>query len=59
MKVKLLTGRVGTGWSQEPGQVIEVADAEGRRLLQSLQAEPAEAPKPVSAGGQRPHPSRK
>ena len=43
MRVKLTTGRVGNGFSQDPGQVIEVSDAEARRLLASGQAEPANA----------------
>jgi hypothetical protein len=57
MKVKLLTGRVGTGFSQEPGQVIDLPDGEARRMIQSLQAEPATDTKPP--GGKPPHPSRK
>tara|TARA_R100000152_G_C6782231_1_gene219184 strand:- start:10106 stop:10333 length:228 start_codon:yes stop_codon:yes gene_type:complete len=38
MKVKLLVGRAGTGFVQNPGDIIEVPDAEGQRLLDSNQA---------------------
>lgn len=52
MRVKLLTGRVGNGWTQEAGQVIEVSDAEGRRMIDGWQAVAVvdAKPKPQEAG---------
>lgn len=42
MKVKLLTGRAGSDWSQDAGQVVEVSKEEGQRLVESGQAEPVQ-----------------
>lgn len=54
MKIKLLTGRVGTGFSQEPDTIIELPDVEARRMIQTLQAEPVpEAKKQQQANPQR------
>ena len=39
MKVKLLVARCGSSFSQQPGQVIEVGDEEGARLIDAGQAE--------------------
>lgn len=41
MQIRLTVGRVGTGFAQEPGQVIDLPDAEANRLIASQQAEPA------------------
>lgn len=38
MKVELLVSRAGTNFSQSVGDIIEVSDAEGKRLLDSNQA---------------------
>ena len=43
MKVKLLTGRVGPGVSQAPGDTIEVDDAEARRMIEKGLAAPVRA----------------
>ena len=42
MRVKLMCGRVGDNFSQNPGQVIDVDEAEARRLIASKQAEPVD-----------------
>lgn len=39
MKVKLLTSRGGTGFSQAYGEIVEVDADEGQRLLDARQAE--------------------
>jgi hypothetical protein len=41
MKVELLVSRAGTNFSQSVGDIIEVSDAEGKRLLESNQAKAA------------------
>lgn len=46
MKVKLLVSRAGTNFTQSVGDVIEVSDDEGKRLIDSLQA--------IAAGGKAP-----
>jgi hypothetical protein len=38
MKVELLVSRAGTNFTQSVGEVIEVSDDEGKRLLDSNQA---------------------
>jgi len=40
MKVKLIVGRSGDGWSQSPGEVIEVTNEEGKRLIEKQRAVP-------------------
>jgi len=50
MKVKLLVSRAGTDFTQSVGDIIEVSDDEGQRLLDSMQAEPAGGKSP----GRRP-----
>lgn len=40
MQVRLLTGRVGRGFTQRAGDVIELPGAEAKRLIDSRQAEP-------------------
>lgn len=42
MKVKLLVSRAGPFFSQNAGEIIEVDDAEGKRLIASDQAEPVQ-----------------
>jgi hypothetical protein len=37
MKVKLAVHRGGTGFQQERGQIVEVADDEGRRMIAAEQ----------------------
>ena len=39
MKVRLLTSRVGYGFSQSSGDVIEVKPEEGRKLMAAGQAD--------------------
>ena len=41
VRVKLLTGRAGSNFSQRPGDVITVPKDEARRLIESKQAVPA------------------
>lgn len=41
MQVRLLTGRVGRGFTQRAGDVIELSAGEAKRLIDSGQAEPA------------------
>lgn len=41
MKVKLLVGRSGPRISQAPGDVVDVSDAEGKRMIEAGQAVPA------------------
>lgn len=41
MKVVLLVSRAGTNFTQSVGDVIEVSDDEGKRLLDSNQAKAA------------------
>lgn len=33
MQIKLTTGRVGTGFSQGPGEIVDVPEDEGRRMV--------------------------
>ncbi len=42
MRVRLLTGLAGRGFSHAPGAVIEVKADEGRRLIEAGFAEPME-----------------
>lgn len=42
MKIKLLTGRVGMGWQQAAGQVVDVPKPEADRMIAARQAVPAE-----------------
>ena len=42
MRVRLLTARVGAGIDQQNGDVIEVTDSEGRRLIEIGAARPCE-----------------
>lgn len=42
MRVRLLTGLAGRGFSHAPGAVIEVKADEGRRLIAAGFAEPVE-----------------
>lgn len=39
MKVKLNTGRAGRGFTQRPGDVVEVSQSEGEALIRLRQAE--------------------
>lgn len=39
MKVKLLVSRAGSGFSQSPGDEVDVDDAEGSRMIAAGQAE--------------------
>ncbi len=41
MKVVLCVGRAGVGFSQNPGDEIEVSDREGKALIDSGQAVPS------------------
>lgn len=38
MEVKLLVSRVGAGFSQSAGEIIQVSDAEGLRMIEAGQA---------------------
>jgi hypothetical protein len=40
MKVKLLVSRGGPGISQNAGDVVEVSEAEGKRMIEANQAVP-------------------
>lgn len=40
MKVKLLTSRAGARWTQQAGDVIDVDNAEGQRLIEKGRAVP-------------------
>lgn len=40
MRVKLTIGRAGTDFAQSPGDIIEVSNSEGARLIESEQAVP-------------------
>ena len=44
MKVKLLIARAGLGFSNAPGEVVEVDDAEAKTLIERGQAEVVKAP---------------
>ncbi len=50
--VRLLTARVGNNFSQRPGEVIEVADDEARRMIDGHLAEPVR-----TAAGRKPKPA--
>lgn len=52
MRVLLTTSRVGERLSQAAGQIIDVDDAEGRRLLAKGQAEPLEPDVAMTAAPQ-------
>ena len=43
MKVKLLVGRSGLDFVQSRGELVDVSDAEGARLIAAGQAEPVRA----------------
>jgi hypothetical protein len=47
MKVKLLIGRGGPGFSQNIGDIIEVGENEGARMIEADQAELAIDEKPT------------
>ena len=49
MKVKLLVSRTGTGFVQDRGQVVNVSDAEGQRMIAGEQAEAIKQGRPASA----------
>lgn len=40
MKIKLLVARAGTDFSQTVGEIIDVSDDEGHRMILAEQAEP-------------------
>lgn len=47
MKLRLLVGRAGIGFAQNPGEEIETSEAEGARLIaagQAVEIGAAEAP---------------
>lgn len=44
MKIKLLIARAGKYFSNAPGEVVEVDDAEAKRLIERGQAEAVKAP---------------
>ena len=41
MKVKLLVSRASVEWVQNAGDVVEVSDDEGKRMIEANQAVPA------------------
>ena len=45
MKIELLVGRSGINLSQSPGDIIDVSDAEGTRMIAANQAVPVRAEK--------------
>ncbi len=50
MKIELLTARAAAGGSQNRGDVVEVSDAEAKRLIEAGQAVPVRsAAKPETA----------
>jgi hypothetical protein len=49
MKIKLLVGRAGADFAQSPGEVVEVSDAEGKRMIEAGQALPDAAMKKETA----------
>lgn len=49
MKVKLLISRAGVGFVQNRGDVVEVPDDEGARMIASGQAEPVRTAKRETA----------
>jgi hypothetical protein len=53
MKLKLLVSRAGIGFAQTPGDIIEVDDAEAKRMIDANQAvavEPEKATAHVPRG---------
>lgn len=40
MKVKLLISRAGSDFAQNAGDIVEVGEAEARRMVEAGQAEP-------------------
>ena len=54
MQVRLITSRVGEGFSQAPGEVIDLPAAEAARLIEAHAAEPVETAKKETA--MRAHP---
>ncbi len=65
MKVRLLISRAGAGFAQSAGEVIEVSDAEAKRMFEANppQAVPAERdgekPERAVAARQKPRSKRK
>jgi len=49
MKLKLLVGRAGPGFSQSPGEVVDVPDQEAKRMIEAGQAVVEAAPKKETA----------
>lgn len=49
MKVKLLIARAHADGAQNRGEIIEVSDAEGARLIEAKQAEPVRRSAPETA----------
>lgn len=49
MKVRLLTSRVGTKFSQNRGDEVDVSDAEAVRMIEAGQAEAIRVAKPETA----------
>lgn len=45
MRIRLLTGLAGRGFSHAPRSVIDVSDADAKRLIAKGYAEPIEEPK--------------
>ena len=45
MKVRLLVSRAGKSISQKVGDIVEVSDAEGKRMIEREQAERVKATK--------------
>ena len=44
MRVRLLTSRVGAGFAQQYGDIIEMLDIEAGRMIETGQAEPIDDP---------------
>lgn len=53
MKVKLLVSRSGDRFTQEAGQVIEVSNTEGKRLVEKGRAEPVKEQRETATRKQR------
>lgn len=54
MKVKLLTSRAGPGLAQTVGEVIDLPDAEAKRLIEAGQAVPERRTKTEKAVAEAP-----
>ena len=64
MKVRLLVGRAGERFSQRPGEVVNVDDADGLRMIALGRAAPVDGVDVETAaiadtGRERKHPKRK